>query len=175
VPLRQRLEIQKVLHALMTTRRTAADSRKATLRTPRAIFLSYEAGGRRCAERIDLPRSNPAAEYEERLSRSPAAEESAVDRERIATQMLEAEVLVCLIGEDTRRNAWIVWELAQARARTPRIGLVGVTLEPYALAPEAMLNCGAIFVPFKRDALLRAVQWATVETFADGDFELADD
>jgi hypothetical protein len=38
-----------------------------------------------------------------------------------------------------------------------------------------MLDAGAIFVPFKRDAVDRAIRWAAAEPRTAGDFELVDD
>ncbi len=75
----------------------------------------------------------------------------------------------------TRADAWIDWELRAARAATRKPGLVGVLLEPWCIRPKAILDAGAIFVPFKRDAVERAIRWAAEESRTAGDFELVDD
>lgn len=75
----------------------------------------------------------------------------------------------------TRADPWIDWELRAARAARRRPGLVGVLLEPWCVRPKAMLDAGAIFVPFKRDAVERAIRWAAAEPRTSGDFELVDD
>lgn len=75
----------------------------------------------------------------------------------------------------TRTDPWIDWELRAARAAKGKPGLVGVLLEPWCVRPKALLDAGAIFVPFKRDAVERAIRWAAAEPRTSGDFELVDD
>ena len=131
------------------------------------------------AAKLDAwPHANAdGATYDARVATSPTADTPAslAARERIAAQLAEADVLVVLISEDARTNEWLRWEIATARAAARRIGLVGVLLQPWHLRPAELRDCGAIFVPFKRDMVERAVRWAATEQHGDEDYELVDE
>ena len=53
-------------------------------------------------------------------------------------------------------------------------GLVGVMLNELDEHPAAMVNCGAMFVPFKRDLIERAVRWVLADRHTSDDFTLRD-
>lgn len=143
---------------------------------PPTIFLCYESHDRVLAERlVEWPRANAdLAVYASRTVTSPTVRQSAGHRRRIRQQIAASDVLVCLIGEDTWRDEWVAWELHQAR-RCTRVGLVGVLLQSWHLRPDNLTNVGAIFVPFRRDRLQRAIRWAATEHFDADDFTLVDD
>ena len=91
-------------------------------------------------------------------------------RERIE----QANVTVCLIATSTSHDPWIAWELEASKSGPEPNGLVGVTLHELDEHPPAMVDCGAIFVPFKRDLVERAVRWALTDRHTSDDFTLRD-
>jgi len=141
------------------------------------IFLCYDPPDRVCADKFaDWPRTNAlAAAYDARVETlfdRPAAEPL---RAALRAQIRAADVTVCLIGEDTWRSPWIDWELRMSKESPRRNGLVGVVLQTYHPRPAAIENSGAIFVPFKRDAVARAIRWAATESYTQDDFTLVDE
>ena len=112
-------------------------------------------------------------------SANDAALAARIDTWPHATRLDQADVLVCLIGEDTYRDAAVLDAITRARIGTDPnrrpIGLVGVMLAPYHLVPDELKDCGAIVVPFKRDKVEHAVRWAANEPRPGEDFTLADE
>lgn len=141
-----------------------------------AIYVMHEPRLRALADKLDRwPRVNSDATYDERIAHLPSDLASAGTCKRLQQQLAQANVAVVLISEDARSDAWIHWEIESIRAATRRIGLVGVLLQPWHIRPAAMTDCGAIFVPFKRDMVERAILWATTERHDRDDFQLVDE
>ena len=85
-----------------------------------------------------------------------------------------ADVVVCIISKTASIDPWIEWELRTARSCTPPRPLVGVLLDEFNAHPPAMVSCGAMFVPFRRDTVDRAIQWAHDMQASTDDFTLKD-
>jgi hypothetical protein len=123
------------------------------------VFLSFEPDLQVGAERINQwPISNADfASYNRRVEAAcdgAAAEES---REMVRCQILAADVLVCFIAS-MHPDPWILWELEIAKAAGK--GLIGILMKDYLDPPEPMRNCGAAFIPFKKDKLETAISFA---------------
>ncbi len=141
------------------------------------IYLCFLPEDRALAERIDVaPRTNLASEVYDARTQVPikSLEAEAIQRE-LCERIRAADVTVCIIGQDTHKSAWIEWELEQSKQDPGRNGLVAVRIESYHINPPAIGDSGAIFVPFKRDAVERAIKWAATEHFTKNDFTLADE
>ncbi len=141
------------------------------------VYLCFEPDQRICAEKIDAwPRTNSDFdEYERRQAVSLDSAESEPIKRALLGQIHEADVTICIIAGPTFMNPWINWELEQSKSAPNRNGLVGVLLMDYFEPPPAMVDSGAIFVTFKRDALERAVAWAVEEERTTEDYTLQDD
>ena len=94
-------------------------------------------------------------------------------KEALREQIGAAQVAVCLISPTASLDAWIAWELQTAKAAQK--GLVGILLDEHAQHPAAMVDSGAMFVPFKRDAVEVAIDWVLAERHTSDDFTLQDD
>lgn len=139
------------------------------------IYVSYDATLLTIARKLDAWRwTNPPADEYAAQRREPVPVEGG-PAHPLAERIAAADVVICLIGELTRSDRWTDWELRTARAAEPPRGLVGILLQPWNVRPRAICDCGAIFVPFRRDAVERAVAWASRGTAATGDFELVDE
>lgn len=141
-----------------------------------AIYVLHEPRLRALADKLDRwPRVNGDAAYDERTALEPGHPASAAVCKRLQEQLESADVVVVLISEDARSAPWICWEIEAVRSASRRVGLVGVVLQPWHIRPPAMIDCGAIFVPFKRDMVERAILWAATERREADDFELLDE
>jgi hypothetical protein len=141
------------------------------------VYMCFEPDQRLCAEKIDSwPRTNSDLDDYDRRLRTPVdGPDARLVQDVLRRQIHNADVTICIIAGPTYLNPWIAWELETAKASPRRMGLVGVLLKDYVEPPLPLRNCGAIFVPFKRDALERAVQWALEGERANEDYTLSDD
>jgi hypothetical protein len=145
--------------------------------TATRIFVCYEPDDRVYADRLDgwLRTNVDADAYIRRSEVDVTAPEADAARSRIMAQIGAAQIVVCVISQGTARSAWVDWELKQARSFPNRKGLVGIKLSEHVRTPPAMSDCGAIFVPFRRTSVERAVEWALKEQHTRGDFTLMDE
>ena len=136
-----------------------------------SIYVCFEPERQAYAERLDTwPRTNEDLDsYNRRFSVDVDSPEAEPIKVRLRAQIEQADVTVCVIAASTCGDPWIAWELEVAKS-----GLVGVTLNEYDVHPPAMVDCGAIFVAFKRDLVERAVRWALAERHTSDDFTLKD-
>jgi hypothetical protein len=141
------------------------------------LYVCHEPERAAYAERIDFgPRTNDdAAEYAARCTLTPDDPAAGPILRRLAEQIKGADVFVCVISQTAGRDPWVRWEVGAARARGSAIGLVGVLLDEQHTPPEEMKDCGAIFVPFRRTSVARAIEWAQAERHDSGDFTLLDE
>ncbi len=149
---------------------------------PISIYVCFEPERQAYAERLDAwPRTNEDLDsYNRRVSVAVDSREAEPIKACLRQQIQKADVTVCVIAASTAGDPWIAWELEVSKSsadpngtRAPN-GLVGVTLQKFDEHPPAMVNCGAIFVAFKRDLVERAVRWALTERHTSDDFTLRD-
>ncbi len=140
------------------------------------LFVSFESDQAACAERLDSwERTNKDIEaYNAREQFNPDDDAAEAFKASILSQILAADVTVCLISQTAFLSKWLAWELEQSRQGKDHNGLVGIVLHEFDTHPPAMLNQGAIFVPFKRDTVRRAIEWAVSENYTSGNFTLRD-
>ncbi len=77
-------------------------------------------------------------------------------------------MLLCLVGEKTARSSWINWEIAQAKKEAK--GLVGVLIKAMYTKPREICDAGAVFVPYRKDEILKAINWAATAAKTSGDW-----
>ncbi len=154
---------------------------------PIRIYVCFEPERQAYAERLDAwPRTNEDLDsYNRRVSVAVDSREAEPIKVCLRQQIEQADVTLCVIAASTSGDPWIAWELEVSKSghecrgadpngtRAPK-GLVGVTLHEFDEHPPAMVDCGAIFVAFKRDLVERAVRWALTERHTSDDFTLRD-
>lgn len=142
------------------------------------IYVCYEPDQSFHARRIDgWTRTDlDVADLEARVRLRPDAAGADAEQLRAALRAAieTADVVVCLISQSASIDPWIEWDLRAARACTPPRPLVGVLLDEFNAHPPAMVNCGAVFVPFRRDTVDRAIRWAFELQAKEDDFMLKD-
>ncbi len=170
-----------------------ADQR--VLPEPIRIYVCFEPNSQAYAERLDSwPWTNQDLDfYNRRVSVAVDSHEAEPIKLCLRQQIEQADVTVCVISISTAHDPWIAWELEvsrsghqcrgpdpnglrraqSSRTRAPN-GLVGVMLNELDEHPPAMVNCGAMFVPFKRDLVERAVRWVLADRHTSDDFTLRD-
>ena len=143
---------------------------------PTRIYVCFEPERQAYAERLDTwPWTNEDLDaYNRRVSVAVDSAEAEPIKVSLRQQIEQADVTVCVITASTSDDAWINWELETAKGSADPNGLVGVTLHEYDAHPPAMVDCGAIFVAFRRDLVERAVRWALDERHTSDDFTLRD-
>lgn len=141
------------------------------------IFVCFESDYGGCAERLDAwtHTNDDRAFYDRRVRVAVDSAASDPIRQVLRGRIQEAQVTVCLISQTASLDAWIAWELEVSKSGPDRNGLVGILLHDQATHPPAMVDSGAMFCPFKRDAVECAIEWALSERHASGDFTLEDD
>ena len=154
---------------------------------PISIYVSFEPERQVYAERLDSwPWTNQDLDfYNQRVSVAVDSHQAEPIKVCLRQLIEQADVTVCVISVSTATDPWIAWELEVSRSRQQcRVpdpngtrapnGLVGVMLNEIDEHPPAMVNCGAMFVPFKRDLVERAVQWVLADRQTSDDFTLRD-
>ena len=169
---------------------------------PVSIYVSFEPESQAYAERLDRwPWTNQDLDYyNRRVNVAVDSHEAEPIKLCLRRQIEQADVTVCVISISTAHDPWIAWELEVSKSghqchghqsrghqrhghqprgpdpngtRAPN-GLVGVMLNELDEHPPAMVNCGAMFVPFKRDLVERAVRWVLSDKHTSDDFTLRD-
>lgn len=139
------------------------------------IYVCYEPEQDLLASRIDgWVRTDPHDPYAQRAGLGPQDAGAEALRLQAQAAIAAAEVVVCVISQTAARDAWIAWELETARSCDPPRPLVGVLTAEYNPHPRAMVNRGAVFVPFRRDIVDRGIRWAHQMQASDDDFTLKD-
>jgi MTH538 TIR-like domain (DUF1863) len=137
----------------------------------RRVFVSFQFEDVRYATLMDAWAANENDEftfYGERLKVAVNSTEATYIRRVLKAKIRRARVLVCLIGADTARSRWVRWEIRTARLLGK--GLVGVLLRPHNRHPVPIRNAGAVFVPYERAEIQRAIDWAADANQRSGDF-----
>ena len=154
---------------------------------PTRIYVCFEPEKQVYAERLNIwPWTNEDLDiYNRRVSFAVGSPEAESIQVCLRRQIEQADVTVCVISISSARDPWIAWELEVSRRgqrcsgtdpnhpRAPN-GLVGVLLNEHNEHPPAMVDCGAMFVPFKRDLVERAVRWVLADRHTSDDFTLRD-
>ena len=143
---------------------------------PLSIYVCFEPERQGYAERLDTwPWTNEDLDfYNRRVSVAVDSREAEPIKVCLRQQIEQADVTVCVIAATTCGDPWIAWELEASKSEPDPNGLVGVTLHEFDKHPPAMVDCGAIFVAFKRDLVERAVRWALTDKHTSDDFGLRD-
>ena len=141
------------------------------------LYVCYEPEDQALAEHLSAwPCTNTDREaYHARQDVRPESPDAEPIKRGLRQQIRAADVTVCIISQGTFANPWIEWELTESRAGDRPNGLVGIVLHEGDPKPPAISNCGAIFVPFSRDKVERAIEWAAIERGGTEDFILQDD
>ncbi len=141
-----------------------------------SLFVCFEPDQELCTERLAAwPHTNAdRAAYNERLRFPVDSADAEPIKARLRGQILSADVTVCLISQTAFLSEWIAWELETAKSKPNRNGLVGIMLGDLHPHPPAMHHAGTMFVPFKRDAVEAAIEWAVANPPTDQDFTLED-
>ena len=141
-----------------------------------SIYVCFEPERQAYAERLDAwPWTNEDLDsYNRRVSVAVDSREAEPIKVCLRQQIEQADVTVCVIAATTCGDPWIAWELEVSKIEPDPNGLVGVTLNDLDEHPPAMVDCGAIFVAFKRDLVERAIRWALTEKHTSDDFTLRD-
>ncbi len=141
------------------------------------IFVCFEPHFQGYAERLDawLHTNHDKAFYNRRVD-VPVESAAAESIKRVLREQIqEAEVTVCLMSQSACDDDWIAWELETSKSGSSRNGLVGIFLHEHDPHPPALVDSGAIFVPFKRDTVEGAIEWALTEHPTSDDFTFRDD
>lgn len=143
---------------------------------PPSLFVCFEPDQEICIERLGAwPHTNAdRAAYNDRLRHAVASAAADPIKARLREQIFAADVTVCVISQTAFLNDWIAWELETAKSKPNRNGLVGIMLSDLHPQPPAMHHAGTMFVPFKRDAVEAAIEWAIANPPTDQDFTLED-
>lgn len=142
-----------------------------------SIYVCFEPDQTIIAERItDWRRTND--DLEEYCARedvpinSPQAEPI---KARLAKQIDEADVLICIVGATTWLSDWVTWELKTAKAASERKGLVVILLHEKDLPPTDVQNSGAVFIRFRREQLDGAIVYSRQVPDVTDDYMFLDD
>lgn len=141
------------------------------------IYMCHEPDeGPIAAHLTGWPRTNnDLSLYDARLRIPVSSIEAESIKVRLVAQMLEAEVFVCLISQATCFDEWVTWEIRAARSRSHPPGMIGIILHESDIRPPSMVDAGAIFIPFQRDKVERAIEWAVKHRGKSGDFKFIDE
>jgi len=144
---------------------------------PLKIYICHEPDAFGLAAHLTAwPRTNDqTALYEARQRIPPASPEATELKQQLLAAMAGADVFVCLIEQATGFDEWVSWEIAGARSLSPAPGMVGILLHEADPKPPLMVDAGAIFVPFQRDKVERAIEWAGENRRKSGDFKFIDE
>jgi hypothetical protein len=137
----------------------------------RRVFVSFQYEDLRYANLMDAwaaNENNDFSFYSTRLKVAVDSSDAAYIRRVLKEKISRARVLVCLIGGGTAGSRWVGWEISTAKDLGK--GLVGVMLKPGNARPGAILNAGAVFVPYERDEIERVIEWAADAGKTSGNF-----
>ena len=141
------------------------------------IYLCFEPDQQMCAEKmLDLEITNrDFAAYSSRYDVALNSAEGGPIKAEILGQIAEADVTLCIISYLTAHSEWINWELTESKSAAKRNYLVGILLHEHDEHPPAMVNSGAIFTRFRKDAVESAIAWAMEQKKTEDDFTFWDD
>jgi len=113
--------------------------------------------------------------YDARAGFTPDSPQAERVQSHLHVALQSADVFVCIIAQGTGFDDWVIWEINAARAMASPPGMVGILLHEADPKPPDMVDAGAIFVPFQRDKVERAIEWAAQNRGKSGDFSFVDD
>lgn len=74
----------------------------------------------------------------------------------ISAKMKNAECLLVIVGKETAKSTWVVWEIEKAKELG--LGLIGVKLDDEYLSPLPLLGAGATWaMSFTEASIVSAV------------------
>jgi hypothetical protein len=128
----------------------------------RRVFLSFHAEDRAQVQGFRLMARNSRVDLDfyDGSVRDPVNSQNATYIRRvIGDKILQASVLVCLIGNGTAWRDWVDWEIRTAQANGK--GLCGVRLKgSYGRTPPALREFGAPVAPWDLPAVIAAIECA---------------
>lgn len=139
--------------------------------TRKRVFTSFQYEDVRYARLMDAWSANENNDFEmygERLRVAVDSKNADYIKAKLRPKIERSSVLVCLIGCGTSRSGWVRWEINHAIKNNK--GLVGVLLKPSNSKLPAIVDQGAVFVPFEKNDIGRAVEWASRRTATKGDY-----
>ncbi len=97
--------------------------------------------------------------YDGSLREAINSTNAAYIKSQIKPKILAASHLLCLVGSETNKSAWIDWEISTAVENKKK--LIGVKIEKANTSPAALLANGATWaLSFNFDAIKKAVDSA---------------
>lgn len=96
--------------------------------------------------------------YEERLKIAVNSKDADYIKSQLRPKIDRSKVLLCIIGPTTFSSTWVNWEIEYAKSKGK--GLVGVETKPDVTIPHELNNSGAVFVPYKKEDINKAIDWA---------------
>lgn len=148
------------------------------MKTRPRIYICHEPDEGGLAGHLDAwPRTNgDSTLYDARLRIPIASKDATGIKNQLTELMAQSTVFVCLISQGACFDDWVAWEIAVARGLGRPPGMVGILLHEADVPPPGMVDAGAIFVPFSRDKIERAIEWAAQSRgSAKGDFKFIDE
>lgn len=138
------------------------------------IYVAFEPEHERIAQRLDSWTHTNAdhTAYNSRVRSGvdvPAAEPM---KTALRMQILDADVVVCIVGQTTFLDEWIDWEIKTARSKPGRAGFVAVMLDDLYAHPPALKGAGTMFIKMKQTFVIDAIQWAGEQEDPTEDFIL---
>ena len=135
------------------------------------VFISFQYEDLHYASLMDAWCANDNDEfdmYNERLKVAVNSRDADYIKQRIRPKINRASVLMCLIGGATSKSDWVNWEIATAKQKSS--GLVGVELKSGNAHPTEINDAGAVFVPYQKEQILKAIAWAATSGKISGDY-----
>ncbi len=142
-----------------------------TMETARRVFLSFRYEDVDYANLVaawSANENNDFQMYNERLTIAVNSQDAEYIKRRLRPKIDRASVLLCIIGSGTYTSDWVNWEISYAKGQK---ALVGVLLELSNKRPHEITNAGAIFVPYKKDDMAKAIEWAATSNKTAGDWQ----
>lgn len=142
------------------------------------IYICHEPDNGGLAGHLDAWRrtNDDPALYDAREGTPIASKEADVIKSRLIAMLSQSDAFVCIISQGACFDEWVNWEIAAARSLDRPPGMVGILLHEADVPPPGMVDAGAIFVPFSRDKVERAIDWAVKNHGKQkGDFKFIDE
>ena len=95
--------------------------------------------------------------YDESVSVVVNSEDAAYIRSVIKKKIESADILLCIVGEETHKSGWCSWEIETAKSLGK--SLLGVKTSPGNTSPSELLGSGASWaMTFTLDGIKEAVE-----------------
>lgn len=145
--------------------------------SPTRLYVCHDPEEEGLAARLgDWPHTNDDREaYHARMGLAPDSPAAEPHRARLRTQLDAADAFVCILSRTTFANPWVHWEIEAAKSGDRRLPLVAILVYEHVHRPPGLVNCGAVFVPFRRDSVATAIAWAIENRPTSDDLTFSDE